>query len=85
MILDHVTGRDEYSDGDVEEDLLSFVTSGRDLEEMVRQDDRWAVLYHFDQRRRNLLEWFPFEKGSLTLGSGSGLRGPDRTVLREGR
>jgi SAM-dependent methyltransferase len=72
LILDHVTGRDEYSDGDVEEDILSFVTSGKDLEEIVRHDDRWAILYHLDGRRRNILEWFPFEKGASLLEIGAG-------------
>lgn len=70
--MDHVTARDVYSDGDVEEDLLSFVSSGRDLEEIVRQDDRWAVLYHLDPCRRNLLEWFPFKKEASLLEIGAG-------------
>ncbi len=72
LILDHVTARDVYSDGDLEEDLLSFVSSGRDLEEIVRQDDRWAVMYHLDPRRRNLLEWFPFKKDTSLLEIGAG-------------
>lgn len=72
LVLDHITGTDEYSDGDVEDDLLTMVKSGRDLEEAVRSDDRWPVLYHFHPRRRNLLEWFPFKKGSSVLEIGAG-------------
>ena len=72
LILDHVTGVDEYSDGDVEDDLLSIVSSGKDLEETVRKDDRWPVLYHFHPRRRNLLEWFPFKKEASLLEIGAG-------------
>jgi SAM-dependent methyltransferase len=70
--LDHVTGRDEYSDGDVEEDILNLVSSHRDLEEAVRSDGRWAILYHLDPRRRNLLEWFPFRNDASLLEIGAG-------------
>ncbi len=72
LVLDHVTGTDEYSDGDVEDDLLALALSGKDLEDVVRNDDRWPVLYHFHPRRRNLLEWFPFKKGSSLLEIGAG-------------
>lgn len=72
MILDHVTGREEYSDGDVEEDILELVSSGRNLEEVVRSDGRWAILYHLDPRRRNLLEWFPFRNDASLLEIGAG-------------
>jgi 2-polyprenyl-3-methyl-5-hydroxy-6-metoxy-1,4-benzoquinol methylase len=72
LILDYVTGQEQYSDGDVEEDILTFVSSGKDLEDVVRQDNRWPVLYHLDSRRRNLLEWFPFEKDSTLLEVGAG-------------
>ncbi len=72
LVLDHVTGTDEYSDGDVEDDLLELASSGKDLEEAVRNDERWPVLYHFHPRRRNLLEWFPFKKGASILEVGAG-------------
>lgn len=72
MILDHATGTEEYSDGEVEEELLSIVSSGKDLEEAIREDRRWAVLYHLDQRRRNLLEWYPFDSESSLLEIGAG-------------
>lgn len=72
MILDHATGPEVYSDGDVEEDILSFVTSGRDMDEIVSNDDRWPILYHLDERRRNLLDWFPFDKDDSLLEIGAG-------------
>jgi len=72
LVLDHVTGTDGYSDGDVEEDLLALALSGKDLNEALRNDDRWPVLYHFHPRRRNLLEWFPFKKESSILEIGAG-------------
>jgi 2-polyprenyl-3-methyl-5-hydroxy-6-metoxy-1,4-benzoquinol methylase len=72
LITEHATGKEEYSDGEVEEDILSFVSSGRDLEEVVRNDRRWAVLYHLDQRRRNLLEWYPFARDASLLEIGAG-------------
>lgn len=61
-----------YSDGEVEEDMLAMVASGADLEEVVRREDRWPMLYHFDRRRRNLLEWFPFHRDASLLEVGAG-------------
>ncbi|MCX6650722.1 MAG: methyltransferase domain-containing protein [Methanomassiliicoccales archaeon] len=72
LILDHVSDQDQYSDGDVEEDILTLVRSGNDLEDAIRHDQRWAVLYHLDQRRKNLLEWYPFSKEASLLEIGAG-------------
>ncbi|MCR4843271.1 MAG: class I SAM-dependent methyltransferase [Eubacterium sp.] len=72
--LDIYTGDDAYSDGDIEDEILSIVQSEEDLEEHLTHDNRWAVLYHLSTIRHNLLEWYDFdpEASLLEIGSGCG-------------
>ncbi len=53
-------GRDEYSDGDVEERLLAAVKDNADPEEILKNENEWAFLYHLSPIRENLLEWYDF-------------------------
>jgi putative methyltransferase len=68
-------GQDIYSDGDVEEDLFHFVRCEKPVEEILGNDDRWAIFYHLTPMRRNLLEWYPFEHNASLLEIGSGCGG----------
>ncbi|MCA1809888.1 MAG: class I SAM-dependent methyltransferase [Kiritimatiellia bacterium] len=70
----HYQGADLYSDGDIEDEILAMVRSGTSPEELLRQDNRWPVLYHLAPERRNLLEWYPFrpEARLLEVGAGCG-------------
>ena len=52
---------DQYSEGDVEDELLAIVRKGR-REEALRQDTRWPVLYHLSEERQNIVSWLPLEK-----------------------
>lgn len=40
-------GQDQYSDGDIEKDLLQLIMEEPDVEKILAEDDRWPVLYHF--------------------------------------
>ena len=53
--LDYFTGDDFYIDGDVENDLLEIVKSGKDYEEILAKDNRWAILYHLSPIRQNII------------------------------
>jgi len=53
--LDYFTGDDFYIDGDVENDLLKIVKSGKDYEEILAKDNRWAILYHLSPIRQNII------------------------------
>ena len=76
VILDYTYygGQDQYSDGDIEDDLLHLIQEEPDVEKILAKDDRWPVLYHFSPVRQNILEWYPFKKGAeiLEIGSGCG-------------
>jgi SAM-dependent methyltransferase len=70
--LNHYQGEDSYSDGEIEEEILAFVSNRKDLEEVIAQDNRWPILYHLSPERRNLLEWFPFRSDATLLEVGAG-------------
>ena len=62
---------DQYSEGDVEDELLAIVRKGR-REEALRQDTRWPVLYHLSEERQNIVSWLPLEKTDRVLEIGCG-------------
>ena len=62
----------QYSDGDIENDLLQLIMEEPDVEKILAEDDRWPVLYHFSPVRQNILEWYPFKKDASVLEIGAG-------------
>lgn len=65
-------GQDQYSDGDIEDDLLRLIQEEPDVDQILKKDDRWPVLYHFSPVRQNILEWYPFKKDATVLEIGAG-------------
>ena len=65
-------GRDLYTDGDIEEEILSLVRTHNDFTEILAEETRWPMLYHLSPERRNLLDWYPFDKGETLLEIGAG-------------
>ena len=78
-------GQDQYSDGDIEDDLLKLITEEPDVEKILKRDDRWPVLYHFSPVRQNILEWYPFKKDAsvLEIGSGGGFPSIPLKIVRD--
>ena len=68
-------GSDQYSDGDVENTLLKIVQEHDSYEEVLMQEDDWALLYHLSPMRENLLEWYDFGEGKSLLEIGAGCGG----------
>ena len=68
------SGTDLYSDGEVEEKLLSIAQSDRvnDLNRAVREEKDWAVLYHMSHIRENILAALPMRGDEQVLEVGSG-------------
>lgn len=66
------SGVDSYSDGDIEDELLSYVQKSDDMMDILQQDKRWPILYHLSPVRQNILEWYPMEKDSEVLEVGAG-------------
>lgn len=72
--LTYYPGQDYYCDGEIEDRILALVQSGRDREEILRENSEWAILYHLSDIRENLLDWYEFnpEGTLLEIGAGCG-------------
>lgn len=70
--LEFYSGKDLYCDGDIEDELLEMVTANEDYLEILKKDNRWAVLYHLSNIRENLFEWYDFKESDSILEVGSG-------------
>lgn len=72
--LKYYKGEDLYSDGDIEDTLLEIVKGETPLDEVLKHNNDWAILYHLSTVRHNLLEWYEFKENAnlLEIGSGCG-------------
>ncbi|WP_054942199.1 class I SAM-dependent methyltransferase [Paenibacillus ihuae] len=66
------SGEDLYSDGEIEDEMLEIAKNNTDFDNIIANDNRWPILYHFSSKRHNLLEWYPFDKGAEVLEIGAG-------------
>lgn len=69
--LSKYTGKDTYSDGGIEDEILAAVKSGR-AQEVLTTDKRWPILYHLSDMRGNLLSWLDIGKDKRVLEIGGG-------------
>lgn len=70
--LSFYKGKDLYSDGDIEDELLNIVQNNDDYMEILKNDNRWPILYHLSPIRENLLEWYDYDKNGSVLEIGAG-------------
>ena len=66
-------GKDLYSDGEVEDQILEICKDGK-IDEALKSNSSWPILYHLSDIRKNLLDWYPISQESdvLEIGSGCG-------------
>ena len=71
---EYYPGKDLYSDGPVEEELLEVAKNYREeeLNQVIAERSSWPILYHFSHIRQNILEWLPITKEHKVLEIGSG-------------
>ena len=76
--LTYYKGSDCYSDGKVEKTLLKMVEGGKTLAQIPKGKINWPLYYHLSPKRRNILNWYPFEKTQslLEIGAGCGALTP---------
>lgn len=74
MTDDLYPGKDLYSDGAVEDELLEIAENRdpADFDRVVSERKSWAVMYHFSTLRQNILSWYPIRKTDRVLEVGSG-------------
>lgn len=68
------SGKDLYSDGTVEDELLEIAQNyeEEELNRVIAERESWPILYHFSHIRQNIVEWLPIEKEDEVLEIGSG-------------
>ncbi len=70
--LDYYENEDRYSDGDIEEKLLSYVKGQLTEEQLEDGAYMYPVLYHLSALRENILNWYPFSRDCSVLEIGAG-------------
>jgi len=70
--INYYKGPDLYSDGDIENTILDIVKNNTDFTDILHDTDNWAILYHLTPIRKNLLDWYGFDKKATLLEIGGG-------------
>jgi SAM-dependent methyltransferase len=80
QVLKDASSSDAYSDGDVEDKLLTLFrhsspqTLSREIRSILSNRPTWPEIYHLSPLRRNLLNWYDFgdQPAILEVGGGCG-------------
>ncbi len=76
VILDYTnySGSDAYSDGPIEDEILSIVKSNprEKFTKIIEEEAKWPILYHLSHLRENIVEWLPIKPTDKVLEIGSG-------------
>lgn len=66
---------DLYSDGDVEDVIVNMIAEHEPEKyaEAILEKMSWPTYYHLTHLRKNILNWYPFEKESSVLEIGCGM------------
>ncbi len=68
------SGRDLYSDGKIEDELLKIVEehSKEEYRGIIEKRASWPIFYHLSEFRHNIVEWLPIGPNDKVLEVGSG-------------
>ena len=66
---------DLYTDGNVEDRIIELIAKNEpeDYVDAIYNNFNWPTYYHLSHIRRNILNWYPFDKESTVLEIGCGL------------
>lgn len=69
--MKYYTNTDQYSDGDIENDIFDIVKGEKNIDDFLGE---YPVIYHLSPVRENIVNWYPFEKkgNCLEIGAGCG-------------
>ena len=72
--LDYYEGKDLYSEGTSEDELLDIVksTSTDEYNAVINERKSWSMLYHLSNIRENIVSFLPITKNDSVLEIGSG-------------
>ncbi len=76
VVLDytHYSGKDYYSDGKVEDELLQISEKYAPVEfqQVIEERADWPTLYHLSSARENIVRWLPITSHDKVLEVGAG-------------
>lgn len=78
-------GKDTYSDGDIENELLEAVQKSDNIFDILSVHNEWPFLYHLSPIRENILEWYDFNPDGSVLEIGSGCGAITGLLCRKAR
>ncbi|MBQ9436725.1 MAG: class I SAM-dependent methyltransferase, partial [Lachnospiraceae bacterium] len=83
--LSHYSGKDYYSDGEIESRLLKLCMENPSGEygELIERSADWPIFYHLSHLRANVVEWLPIREGDRVLEVGSGCGALTGTLARK--
>ncbi|MCR8745455.1 class I SAM-dependent methyltransferase [Romboutsia lituseburensis] len=72
--LTYYEGKDLYSDGDIEDEILEIVKKSNldNVHKIIEDNNKWPILYHLSPKRANIIEWIPIQKNESVLEIGAG-------------
>lgn len=70
--MQYYDGADQYTDGDIEDEILKIVERGSDYEQELNQCSNFAVFYHLSKEREFITEVMDISKSDRVLEIGAG-------------
>lgn len=66
---------DSYSEGQIEDTIIEIISRNEpeDYTQAIADCYNWSTYYHLSHIRKNILNWYPFERDSSVLEIGCGL------------
>lgn len=83
--LEYYKGKDLYSDGSIESEILDYLKSNRDYEEIIESDTRFPIVYHLSSIRSNIINWYNFKKDCSILEIGAGMGAITATLCEKAK
>ena len=73
--LNWYKNEDFYSEGDVEDDIIRLIAEypPEDYSDAIYKNFNWSTYYHLTHLRKNILNWYPFDKDASVLEIGCGM------------
>ena len=73
--LNWYKNEDFYSEGDIEDVIIHLIAEypPEDYSDAIYKNFNWSTYYHLTHLRKNILNWYPFDKDASVLEIGCGM------------